>query len=100
MRSLAAPFKKIFVSLLTVFIITLTLLPVSAFAQQSILRISVKDESGNPIAAATVELKLKNTIIKTAITDKQGEAAFANINAGNYEVTATKDEFEALTQSD
>jgi hypothetical protein len=99
MRFLAVPYK-IAVSLLTVLTIALTLQPVSAFTQQLALRISVKDESGKPLVAATVELKLGATIIKTLQTNEAGEAAFTNINTGTYEITVAKDEFETLTQSD
>ena len=72
----------------------------SALAQQTHnnVRVIAKDEAGNPLAAARVELKLKGAVVNTATTNDKGEAEFANVSAGTYEVTVSKDAFEALTQ--
>ncbi|MBI3649599.1 MAG: TonB-dependent receptor [Acidobacteria bacterium] len=74
----------------------------SALAQQPhhAVRVIAKDEAGNPLPAARVELKRQGAVVNTATTNDKGEAEFAQVSAGTYEVTVSKDEFEALTQSD
>jgi hypothetical protein len=98
---LAANFKKALATILLALLV-FGISPFGVFAQQSqtTLRIIAKDETGNPLAAAIVEVKLKNAVIKTATTNEKGEAEIANLLAGTYEVTIVKDEFESLTQSD
>ena len=60
-----------------------------------ILSVTVIDEDGKALAGATVEVAGKN-----AITDENGKVTFTNLEAGNYEVTATKDGYVARsTQS-
>jgi hypothetical protein len=78
-------------------------LPGAGFAQQSragIIRVTARDESDKPVAAARVELKLKGSVAATAVTNENGEAEFANLAAGSYEVVVSKESFEPLTQGD
>jgi len=68
--------------------------------RSQVLRITATDESDKPVAGALVEAKLKGSVKGTAITNEKGEADFANLAAGTYEITVSKESFEPLTQSD
>jgi len=75
----------------------------SVCAQQqraAVLRVSASDESDKPVAGALVEAKLKGLVTATATTTEKGEAEFANLATGTYEVVVSKESFEPLTQSD
>lgn len=91
-------------NLLSLFVIGLFLLsPAAGLAQQvrpGVIRVSASDESDKPVAGALVEVKLKATVAATAVTNEKGEAEFANLTPGTYEVVVSKESFEPLTQSD
>jgi hypothetical protein len=76
-------------------------LTISAVAQQSqrTIRIQAQEENGAPVAAATVTLKRGAEIAGALSTNEKGEAA-ANLPAGKYEVTITKEGFEPRIQRD
>src|ERR1051325_12005854 len=97
----ASGFRKS-VSLVLAIFVVLNLFTWSAQARQTqgAVRIIAKDESGVAVASARVDLKLKGAVVQTATTNDKGEAGFAGLAAGTYEVTVTKAEFEARTQSD
>ena len=82
----------------------LLLIPVVSFGQQSQpttqIRISAQDEAGNPISAANVQIKLKDAVVATAATDEKGEVTVPNLAVGTYQITITKEGFEARTQND
>ncbi|MGE0131748.1 MAG: carboxypeptidase regulatory-like domain-containing protein [Blastocatellales bacterium] len=61
---------------------------------------AASDEAGKPVAAARVELKQSGKVISSILTNDKGEAEFVNAAPGAYEITAAKDDFETLTQSD
>ncbi len=90
--------KRFFSSLLIAFL--LILIPTHLRAQSSPLRVVARDEADKPVAAVTVELKRAGAVVSSAVTDENGEAEFAKPAPGNYEITATKDGFETLTNSD
>jgi len=75
----------------------------STLAQQSLaeasIRVTAADQSGNPVAALRVELKLKGAIVSKATTDEEGEATFKDLAPGAYEVVVSKEGFETLSQS-
>ena len=74
-----------------------------AFARRArsvVLRVTATDESDKPVAGALVEAKLQGSTKATAITNEKGEAEFANLAAGTYEIAVSKESFEPLTQSD
>src|SRR5262245_1842751 len=75
---------------------------VSAVAQpsQRTIRILAQEDSGAPIAAATVTLKRGTEIASTLKTSEKGEAAAVNLPAGKYEVTITKEGFEPRSERD
>jgi hypothetical protein len=58
------------------------------------------DESNRPVAAVRLELKRAGALVGSAITNEKGEAEFPLPAPGAYEITAAKEEFETLTQSD
>jgi len=76
----------------------------SALAQQSLteasIHVTAADQSGNPVPALRVELKLKGAVISKATTDENGEATFKDLVPGAYEVVVSKEGFETLSQSD
>jgi hypothetical protein len=75
----------------------------AGFAQQTragVIRVTASDESDKPVAGVLVEVKLKGTVTATAVTNEKGEAEFANLSPGSYEVVVSKETFEPLTQSD
>jgi Carboxypeptidase regulatory-like domain/TonB-dependent Receptor Plug Domain len=90
--------KKIAQSILGFALFGLT---ISAVAQQSqrTIRILAQGENSAPIAAATVTIKRGAEIAGTLNTSEKGEAA-ANLPAGRYEVTITKEGFEPRIQRD
>jgi len=58
----------------------------SALAQQSLteasIHVTAADQSGNPVPALRVELKLKGAVISKATTDENGEATFKDLVPG------------------
>jgi len=64
------------------------------------IRVTAHDESEKPVAAVIVEVKLKGAVIHSAATNEKGEAEFANVAAGLYEVAASKETFEPLNLGD
>ncbi|MGH9766557.1 MAG: TonB-dependent receptor [Blastocatellia bacterium] len=83
--------------------IGLLLIMQTAFAEQPQssnrqVRILVQDETGAPVAGATVQLKPKDTAQKILNTDEKGEAVADNPPTGDYEITVSKDGFETRTQ--
>ena len=86
--------------LLSLAVCGLFLLPVAAFSQTTLLRVTARDEADQPVAAVRLELKRAGAVITSTVTNEAGEAEFATVAAGNYEVSAAKEGFETLTQSD
>lgn len=75
-------------------------LSVSAQTRTGVIRVVTADEADNPMPGVIVELKLKGSVAATATTNEKGEAEFKTLLAGTYEVSASKESFETLTQSD
>ncbi|MEP7341045.1 MAG: carboxypeptidase regulatory-like domain-containing protein [Acidobacteriota bacterium] len=74
-----------------------------ASAQQSQnrnqIRITTQDEAGQPVAGVAVQIKIKDNIVSTIVTNEKGEAVAANLQPGTYEVVVSKDGFETRTQT-
>ncbi|MGH9833261.1 MAG: TonB-dependent receptor [Blastocatellia bacterium] len=85
---------------LLIITILLALISSDLRAQTPTIRVVTRDEAGKAVAAVRLELKRADRVISSAVTNENGEAAFANPAPGVYELTAAKDEFETLTQSD
>jgi Carboxypeptidase regulatory-like domain/TonB-dependent Receptor Plug Domain len=66
----------------------------------TVLRVTTNDESGAPVVGASAQLKSRGTIVGTTTTNDKGEAEFANVTSGTYDVVVSKDGFEPLTQAD
>jgi hypothetical protein len=84
-------------------IVVSPLFSASVCAQQTrtaVLRVSATDESDKPVAGALIEAKLKGLVTATATTNEKGEAEFARLAPGTYEVVVSKESFEPLTQSE
>src|SRR5262245_48386311 len=69
-------------------------------ARGALIRVTASDESDKPVAGASVEVKLKGTVVATTATNEKGEAEFANLQPGTYEVVVSKESFEPLNQGD
>src|SRR6185436_17859192 len=78
--------------------------PLAASAQQvkntRQIRVTIIDESHSAVPEAAVVFKRKGEVIGTVSTDQKGEAIANNFPPGNYEITASKDGFEAKTYKD
>ena len=64
------------------------------------IRVITLDESNRPAAAVRLDLKRAGAVVGSAVTNEKGEAEFPLPAPGDYEITAAKEEFETLTQSD
>ncbi len=91
-------------SLSSVMIMTLGLfLSLPIFAQQanqtSVLTVTTSDQAGKLIAGAQVLLRQKDQVISTVATNEEGKAELRNLAPGDYELSVSKDTFEAVTQN-
>jgi hypothetical protein len=71
----------------------------SSVPQTSKVRVITRDESDNPVAGVTVEIKKGGTSIASALTNEKGEADLPKVAAGTYDITVSKDSFEPLNQA-
>ncbi|PYV88359.1 MAG: hypothetical protein DMG05_15700, partial [Acidobacteria bacterium] len=63
------------------------------------VRVRTHEEAGNPVAGVLVELKLEGSPVRSLTTSERGEAEFANLAPGTYEIVISKEGFESLKQS-
>src|SRR5262245_26398919 len=70
------------------------------WAQTPTIRVITLDESNRAAAAVRLELRRAGAVVGGAVTNEKGEAEFPLPAPGDYEITAAKEEFETLTQSD
>lgn len=64
------------------------------------IQVTILDTSSRPVAGVLVELKSGQATVSSAKTDQAGHARLAGLQAGRYEITATKDGFAAVSKSD
>jgi hypothetical protein len=64
------------------------------------ISVSVVDSSGHPVAGVEVQLRLGRTLAAHSQTDAQGHATFSALQAGRYEVSAAKANFETARKAD
>jgi hypothetical protein len=64
------------------------------------IRVTVVDESHSAVPDTAVVFKRKGEVIGSVSTDQKGEAIANNFPPGSYEITASKDGFEAKTYKD
>lgn len=94
----ASEVLSVFLSAATAF---LTLLPVAAFARGgAAIEVVVRDQSAQPVAGVTVELKRSGRVVATAVTAADGRAALPEPEAGTYEISAAKEGFAPFVKSD
>ncbi|HMB27239.1 MAG TPA: carboxypeptidase-like regulatory domain-containing protein, partial [Blastocatellia bacterium] len=74
-------------------LVTQTALAEQPQSSNSQVRIVVQDETGALVAGATVQLKLNDTVLRVLNTDEKGVAVADDLQAGDYEVTVSKDGF-------
>jgi len=79
-----------------------TLCPLTSLAQLypsgARLHVLVHDESDQPISGADVQLKRRDMVMTTGTTNQKGEAEFAELASGTYELLVMKAEFQTLKQ--
>src|SRR5215471_10903504 len=71
-------------------------LQAAAFPQQATFRVQgvvVRDDSGDPLSKARVELRGGSSEPTTVTTDGDGKFYFSNIPAGNYDISVRRDGF-------
>lgn len=82
----------------------LLLFPLAAVAQQTNatrqIRVLVVDESGAALPDVSVQIKRKGELVGTVATDAKGAAVANNFPPGSYEISASKDGFEAKAYKD
>jgi len=66
---------------------------------QNQIRVTTQDEAGQPVPGVAVQVKIKENIVSTVISDEKGEAVAANLRPGTYEIVVSKDGFEPRTQT-
>jgi hypothetical protein len=84
-------------------IISIFLFSLQVVAQpgrSAVIRVTASDESDKPVPGALVEVKLNGSVVATTVTNEKGEAQFAELAPGTYEVSISKESFEPLNQSD
>lgn len=76
----------------------------AAFAQQQKttrqIRVIVVDDTGAAVPEAAVQFKRKGEVAGVVATDAKGEVVANNFPPGSYEITASKDGFEAKSYKD
>lgn len=94
--------KRYFSVIVAAFALLTATLPLHAFAQTATTAASVtgtvNDESGAPIASASVTLKGPST--KTTASDATGAFSFADLTPGIYVLTVTKPGYVSAVQND
>ncbi|MFN0124445.1 MAG: carboxypeptidase regulatory-like domain-containing protein [Blastocatellia bacterium] len=70
----------------------------AAQAQQAILKVTVRDQTGLPVVNASVLLKSAGATSASANTNAEGVATLHAPAGKSYEITVTRDGFNALTQ--
>src|SRR6185295_485723 len=89
-----------FTSPIMAIILLLAATDVGILAQSPIIRIITLDESNRPAAAVRLEIRRAGAVIGSAVSNEKGEVEFPLPTPGAYEITAAKEEFETLTQSE
>jgi len=74
--------------------------PLPCAAQdQSVIRMTVRDESGQPVSDVEAHLKRNGKDLRVAVTNAQGEFVFNGVAPDQYEVAISKPGFQSLAQS-
>jgi len=66
----------------------------------SVLDVSVVDQSSRPVPGVRVQVRAGETAVLSAETDEKGRVRFAQLKPAHYDLTATKDGFEAAQKTD
>jgi Tfp pilus assembly protein PilF len=83
----------------TLALAALFLLPVSALAQNGMIRGKVRDQSGTTVNNAIVELRSAVGVVTSQIvTRNDGDFLFSGLRGGEYEVSVTLSGYEPVTQ--
>ncbi|MBI1766698.1 MAG: TonB-dependent receptor [Acidobacteria bacterium] len=76
-------------------LLLLAVFSLTVFAQTASVRVSVRNEQGQPVAAVSVQLNLSGSDSTTNhVTDEQGLALFEQLKPGAYELLVSKTGFE------
>jgi len=61
--------------------------------------IKTLDETGRAVPGVRVQLEIGPSVVASAETDQQGNAAFTGLEPARYDVTASKEDYEPLRKS-
>lgn len=100
MHFIFSPFSPRRVTALALLVVFSSFSAPAALAQGTNVRVTARDEMDKPVAGVRLELKRAGAVVSAATTNEKGEAEFAGVAAGKYEVVAVKEGFETLTQTD
>ncbi len=62
------------------------------------IRITIQDEAGIAIPAASIQVKLAGKLVTTVTTDAKGEVTAGGLAPGSYELTVSRDGYESSMQ--
>ena len=90
--------KRLLVSILTIFLLSLNLTPLHAQFETASVLGYVRDASGGALPNATVSLVNQETKATVTVkTNGQGGYEFTDVKIGDYQVTAKADGFDVST---
>src|SRR5882762_2101159 len=73
---------------------------VSAAPATLTVEVTVFDQAKQPVPGVEVRFANSRNLISSAITDAKGHAQFTQLEAGHYEIAATKQGFEPIEKSE
>ena len=71
----------------------------SSLALASNIHIRATDEASNPLPQVQVQILSQGNVVRRAVTNRQGQAEFAELPNGVYDITASKTGFETASQT-
>jgi hypothetical protein len=99
---IAPPIKRFFKSVTAVSLALLLSMSALAAGQRTgaTVHVSANDEAEKAVGGVRVELRLAGAVVATIITNEKGEAEFSSVAPGIYEVIASKEGLETLTEKE
>jgi hypothetical protein len=98
----SSPIKRFFRSVTAASLALLLSMTALAAVQRAgaTVRVSANDEAGKAVAGVKVELRQASAVAATTITNEKGEAEFSGVAPGTYDIVASKEGLETLTEKE